>query len=65
MQTKLVCHELALFVELAPNSSPAFHLSRANHLLCGDMWQSVNLDHPATFDTLAMDLDAKKGTWRM
>ncbi|KAF7840981.1 AAA-ATPase [Senna tora] len=27
----------------------------------GDMWQSVNLDHPSTFDTLAMDLEAKKG----
>ncbi|XP_012067241.1 AAA-ATPase At3g50940 isoform X4 [Jatropha curcas] len=26
----------------------------------GDTWQSVNLDHPATFDTLAMDLDVKK-----
>ncbi|KAJ0076589.1 hypothetical protein Patl1_36469 [Pistacia atlantica] len=25
-----------------------------------DAWQSVNLDHPATFDTLAMDLDKKK-----
>ncbi|KAF7143895.1 hypothetical protein RHSIM_Rhsim05G0072500 [Rhododendron simsii] len=23
-------------------------------------WQSVNLDHPSTFDTLAMELDAKK-----
>ncbi|XP_028765669.1 AAA-ATPase At3g50940-like [Neltuma alba] len=26
-----------------------------------EMWQSVNLDHPATFDTLAMDLEAKQG----
>lgn len=26
----------------------------------GNPWQSVNLDHPATFDTLAMDTDAKK-----
>lgn len=26
----------------------------------GNPWQSVNLDHPATFDTLAMDADAKK-----
>ncbi|KAH7575048.1 hypothetical protein JRO89_XS02G0040000 [Xanthoceras sorbifolium] len=26
----------------------------------GDTWQSVNLDHPATFDTLALDLDARK-----
>ncbi|KAI4298318.1 hypothetical protein L6164_031892 [Bauhinia variegata] len=26
----------------------------------GDMWQSVNLDHPATFDTLAMDLNVKQ-----
>ncbi|KAL5790962.1 hypothetical protein ACOSQ2_005850 [Xanthoceras sorbifolium] len=26
----------------------------------GDTWQSVNLDHPATFDTLALDFDAKK-----
>ncbi|KAJ0077349.1 hypothetical protein Patl1_36468 [Pistacia atlantica] len=25
-----------------------------------DVWQSVNLDHPATFDTLAMDLNIKK-----
>ncbi|KAL1296131.1 hypothetical protein AAHE18_19G261200 [Arachis hypogaea] len=25
----------------------------------GSAWQSVNLDHPATFDTLAMDEDAK------
>ncbi|KAL5790961.1 hypothetical protein ACOSQ2_005849 [Xanthoceras sorbifolium] len=25
-----------------------------------DTWQSVNLDHPATFNTLALDLDAKK-----
>lgn len=25
-----------------------------------EMWQSVNLDHPATFDTLAMDLEAKQ-----
>lgn len=24
------------------------------------LWQSVNLDHPSTFDTLAMELDAKK-----
>ncbi|ESR36581.1 protein HYPER-SENSITIVITY-RELATED 4 [Citrus sinensis] len=24
------------------------------------VWQSVNLDHPATFDTLAMDFDMKK-----
>ncbi|ESR36579.1 protein HYPER-SENSITIVITY-RELATED 4 [Citrus sinensis] len=30
--------------------------------LIGDksIWQSVNLDHPATFDTLAMDFDMKK-----
>ncbi|XP_022763236.1 AAA-ATPase At3g50940-like [Durio zibethinus] len=26
----------------------------------GDMWQSVNLDHPATFQTLAMDSEVKK-----
>ena len=26
----------------------------------GNPWQSVNLDHPATFDTLAMDTDDKK-----
>ncbi|XP_027073751.1 AAA-ATPase At3g50940-like [Coffea arabica] len=26
----------------------------------GNPWQSVDLDHPATFDTLAMDTDAKK-----
>ncbi|KAL8143667.1 hypothetical protein V2J09_016699 [Rumex salicifolius] len=26
----------------------------------GHPWVSVNLDHPATFDTLAMDLDMKK-----
>lgn len=25
----------------------------------GDAWQSVNFDHPATFDTLAMDTDVK------
>ncbi|OMP01403.1 hypothetical protein COLO4_11915 [Corchorus olitorius] len=25
----------------------------------GDMWQSVNLDHPATFQTLAMDSELK------
>ncbi|GKV21127.1 hypothetical protein SLEP1_g31135 [Rubroshorea leprosula] len=25
-----------------------------------DMWQSVNLDHPATFDTLAMESELKK-----
>ncbi|GLT86199.1 hypothetical protein SLE2022_043550 [Rubroshorea leprosula] len=25
-----------------------------------DAWQQVNLDHPATFDTLAMDSDVKK-----
>ncbi|OMO74317.1 hypothetical protein CCACVL1_16808 [Corchorus capsularis] len=25
-----------------------------------DMWQSVNLDHPATFETLAMDSELKK-----
>ncbi|KAH9696263.1 protein HYPER-SENSITIVITY-RELATED 4 [Citrus sinensis] len=25
-----------------------------------EIWQSVNLDHPATFDTLAMDFDMKK-----
>ncbi|MED6169304.1 hypothetical protein PIB30_020285 [Stylosanthes scabra] len=25
----------------------------------GSVWQSVNLDHPATFETLAMDEDAK------
>ncbi|EXC04417.1 putative mitochondrial chaperone bcs1 [Morus notabilis] len=25
-----------------------------------DMWESVNLDHPSTFETLAMDLEAKK-----
>ncbi|KAG5547892.1 hypothetical protein RHGRI_013540 [Rhododendron griersonianum] len=24
------------------------------------LWQSVNLDHPSTFDTLAMELDAKQ-----
>ena len=24
------------------------------------MWQSVNLDHPATFETLAMDMDVKE-----
>ncbi|XP_038995750.1 protein HYPER-SENSITIVITY-RELATED 4-like [Hibiscus syriacus] len=26
----------------------------------GDMWQSLNLDHPSTFQTLAMDSDLKK-----
>ncbi|XVE93670.1 hypothetical protein REPUB_Repub01dG0214200 [Reevesia pubescens] len=26
----------------------------------GDMWQSVNLEHPATFQTLAMDSEVKK-----
>ncbi|KAK6240909.1 hypothetical protein SCA6_006298 [Theobroma cacao] len=26
----------------------------------GDMWQSVNLDHPATFQTLAMDSEMKQ-----
>ncbi|XVE93671.1 hypothetical protein REPUB_Repub01dG0214300 [Reevesia pubescens] len=26
----------------------------------GDTWQSVNLDHPATFQTLAMDSEVKK-----
>lgn len=26
----------------------------------GNSWHSVNLDHPATFDTLAMDADVKK-----
>ena len=26
----------------------------------GDRWQSVNLDHPATFETLAMDAEAKR-----
>ncbi|XP_065867543.1 AAA-ATPase At3g50940-like [Euphorbia lathyris] len=26
----------------------------------GDVWQAVNLDHPANFDTIAMDIDAKK-----
>lgn len=26
----------------------------------GDTWQSVNLDHPATFETLAMDIDVKE-----
>ncbi|EEF49439.1 ATP binding protein, putative [Ricinus communis] len=26
----------------------------------GDAWQSVNLEHPATFDTLAMDMDVKR-----
>lgn len=26
-----------------------------------EMWQPVNLDHPATFNTLAMDLEAKQG----
>ncbi|XP_042981645.1 AAA-ATPase At3g50940-like [Carya illinoinensis] len=25
----------------------------------GDPWQSVNLDHPSTFETLAMDMDVK------
>jgi chaperone BCS1 len=26
----------------------------------GDVWQSVNLHHPATFDTLAMDMEGKR-----
>ncbi|KAJ6385924.1 hypothetical protein OIU77_028984 [Salix suchowensis] len=26
----------------------------------GDVWQSVNLHHPSTFDTLAMDMEAKR-----
>ncbi|KAJ7967339.1 AAA-ATPase [Quillaja saponaria] len=26
----------------------------------GDAWRSIKLDHPATFDTLAMDLEMKK-----
>ncbi|KAF9676040.1 hypothetical protein SADUNF_Sadunf09G0097200 [Salix dunnii] len=26
----------------------------------GDIWQSVNLHHPFTFDTLAMDMEAKR-----
>ncbi|XP_043691639.1 AAA-ATPase At3g50940-like [Telopea speciosissima] len=26
----------------------------------GDAWSSINLDHPATFDTLAMDLELKR-----
>ncbi|KAH8498264.1 hypothetical protein H0E87_017259 [Populus deltoides] len=26
----------------------------------GDVWQSVNLHHPATFDTLAMDMERKR-----
>ncbi|KAF2322880.1 hypothetical protein GH714_031729 [Hevea brasiliensis] len=26
----------------------------------GDAWQSVNLDHPATFDTLAMEIEEKR-----
>ncbi|MBA0862759.1 hypothetical protein Goshw_012434 [Gossypium schwendimanii] len=26
----------------------------------GDMWQALNLDHPATFQTLAMDSDLKR-----
>ncbi|KAJ4716556.1 AAA-ATPase [Melia azedarach] len=30
------------------------------HGMGGDLWQSVNLDHPASFDTLAMDADEKK-----
>ncbi|KAH9696278.1 protein HYPER-SENSITIVITY-RELATED 4 [Citrus sinensis] len=30
------------------------------HGMRGDVWQSVNLDHPATFDTLAMDSDMKQ-----
>ncbi|XP_037497439.1 AAA-ATPase At3g50940 isoform X3 [Jatropha curcas] len=31
-----------------------------DRVLGRDGWHSVNLDHPATFDTLAMDLDVKK-----
>ncbi|OWM83865.1 hypothetical protein CDL15_Pgr004296 [Punica granatum] len=30
------------------------------HVGRGNPWQSVNLDHPATFETLAIDLEAKK-----
>ncbi|KMT00411.1 hypothetical protein BVRB_9g217150 [Beta vulgaris subsp. vulgaris] len=30
------------------------------HMTMGSDWQSVNLDHPATFDTLAMDIEMKK-----
>ncbi|WCJ40948.1 P-loop containing nucleoside triphosphate hydrolases superfamily protein [Euphorbia peplus] len=26
----------------------------------GDVWQAVNLDHPSTFETLAMDIDLKQ-----
>lgn len=30
------------------------------HRRGGDVWQSVNLDHPARFETLAMDAEVKK-----
>ncbi|XP_031270324.1 AAA-ATPase At3g50940-like [Pistacia vera] len=42
------------------NKTLKLHTLKLDRMHGRDVWQSVNLDHPATFDTLAMDLDIKK-----
>ncbi|XP_017215788.2 AAA-ATPase At3g50940 [Daucus carota subsp. sativus] len=37
-----------------------FTLHSEDHFSSSDSWQSVSLDHPATFETLAMDVDLKE-----
>ncbi|XP_021738417.1 AAA-ATPase At3g50940-like [Chenopodium quinoa] len=42
--------------------TPKLHTldSEIMHITTGTVWQSVNLDHPANFGTLAMDMEMKK-----
>ncbi|KAL3515145.1 hypothetical protein ACH5RR_022047 [Cinchona calisaya] len=50
-------------VELEKKTLKLFTLGNEHIRMVGykhNPWQSVNLDHPATFDTLAMDTDIKK-----
>ncbi|KAK8629777.1 hypothetical protein V6N13_078605 [Hibiscus sabdariffa] len=56
-------HILAKAKELKEKNKTLRLFTLKSDRICGrrgDMWQSLNLDHPSTFQTLAMDSDLKK-----